>query len=336
MGLNVVDNDLLLKKLLETSVMLVYTYDVDAHIPYFTNTHIHDVLGYTKEEIEAMGSNTLAQLLHPDDWSNYTANIQKLQDLKNGEELTKIDRYKTVDGTYKWFKNTRTVFTRKEDGAVKETLGIIQEITNEIENLEKLQDAEEKFRSLFNSTTDFNFFVAPDFKIITLNLAAINYIEKFTGLKLKEGDYLTKVMNEEMLNDAKPLMTKALDGENVDVVKDYISPDGKEFSFRAKFFPVKNEVSKDVVGVQINVRDFTKIKATNQMLEQQNTQLKEIARINSHEIRRPLANILSLIDLIMAQQNNTSAELNELISRLQESSVELDEIVKRIVKTASN
>ncbi|MCU0320914.1 MAG: PAS domain S-box protein [Chitinophagaceae bacterium] len=302
MGLNKVDNDLLLKKLLETSVILVYVYDLDAHIPYFTNTHIHEVLGYTKEEVEAMGSNALSQLLHPDDWSNYSTNIQKLQDLKNGEELTKIDRYRTVEGTYKWFKNTRTVFTRNEDGTVKETLGIIQEITSEIQNLEKLKDAEEKFRSLFNSTTDFNFFVSLNYKILTLNLAAINYVEKFTGLKLKEGDYLTSVMNAEMLNDANSLMTKVLNNENVEVIKDYISPDGNEFSFKAKFFPVKNEVSKEIIGVQINVRDFTKIKTTNQILEQQNTQLKEIARINSHEIRRPLANILSLTELIMAKK----------------------------------
>ena len=336
MKLTHVNKDLLLSKILDTSCMLVYVYDVASRTPHFTNVHITDVLGYTLQDVEAMGGKVLQTLLHPDDWAQYPVNIQKVLQLKDGEETTKIDRYKKKDGGYRWFKNTRTVFSRNEDGTVKETLGIIQDITAEMESLQKMNDAESKFRALFNSTTDFNFFVDANMQIISLNLAAINYITKFTGKKLQEGNNLKSILvNAEMQYDAEVAMKQALENEIVEILKEYVTPEGNKFWFKAKLFPVYDELTGNIIGVQINVRDFTKTISTNELLEAQNKQLKEIARINSHEIRRPLANILGISEMLRRYEQPLSEELESLLSLIQQSSHELDEVVKRIVSTAS-
>ncbi len=64
-------------------------------------------------------------------------------------------------------------------------------------------------------------------------------------------------------------------------------------------------------------------------LEAQNEKLKEIAWLNSHEIRRPLCNMLGLMPMVKANVNDDAA-LPELINYLETSANELDETVKRI------
>src|SRR5690606_40002749 len=50
--------------------------------------------------------------------------------------------------------------------------------------------------------------------------------------------------------------------------------------------------------------------------------LREIARIQSHEIRRPLANILGIIDLLSKKSQVTQSE--DLVDLLLKSSMELE------------
>ena len=64
-------------------------------------------------------------------------------------------------------------------------------------------------------------------------------------------------------------------------------------------------------------------------LEAQNQKLKEIAWLNSHEIRRPLCNMLGLMPLIRTNARDEIA-LPELIGYLETSANELDETIIRI------
>ncbi|SFF34268.1 PAS domain-containing protein [Thermoflexibacter ruber] len=65
-------------------------------------------------------------------------------------------------------------------------------------------------------------------------------------------------------------------------------------------------------------------------LEKKNEQLAEIARLNSHEIRRPLANILGLVALF--NREDPADEFNiEVLDKMDKSARELDEVIHRIV-----
>lgn len=65
-------------------------------------------------------------------------------------------------------------------------------------------------------------------------------------------------------------------------------------------------------------------------LKRKNEQLAEIARLNSHEIRRPLANILGLVALFN-QEDPADAFNIEVLDKLHLSARELDEVIHRIV-----
>lgn len=64
------------------------------------------------------------------------------------------------------------------------------------------------------------------------------------------------------------------------------------------------------------------------ILEVKNKTLEEYAFIISHNIRRPLANILGLTELLNASETKES-NTNEIISKLKQSAEELDDLVKK-------
>jgi hypothetical protein len=64
------------------------------------------------------------------------------------------------------------------------------------------------------------------------------------------------------------------------------------------------------------------------------TDLEEYAFITSHEIRRPISNLLGLSDIILEHGENLK-ELPKLVSNLNLSSKELDEVVKKMASTLS-
>ncbi|HWD87415.1 MAG TPA: PAS domain S-box protein [Mucilaginibacter sp.] len=85
--------------------------------------------------------------------------------------------------------------------------------------------------------------------------------------------------------------------------------------------------------VMLTLTDETEETLISQAFTKQEELLREIAFINSHEIRRPIATILGLIPLLKnAQDGNPDAELLEYFEA---ATKELDTVIKQIIiKTA--
>ena len=68
---------------------------------------------------------------------------------------------------------------------------------------------------------------------------------------------------------------------------------------------------------------------------QQNVQLKEIANLQSHLVRRPVANVIGLINLLDQEQLDNPKNA-EVIKHLIASSHELDQTIQHIVKKTND
>lgn len=90
-----------------------------------------------------------------------------------------------------------------------------------------------------------------------------------------------------------------------------------------------------VEGIVTNSRDVTERRNYTEAIEEQNKKLREIAWMQSHMVRAPLARILGIIEVLNTQ---TKEEVNttELLNSLQSSATELDDILRRIVKKTEN
>jgi len=87
------------------------------------------------------------------------------------------------------------------------------------------------------------------------------------------------------------------------------------------------DINNQSISVIYDVSD--KVKYTN-AIEEQNKKLKEIAWIQSHMVRAPLARMMGLIDLISANEDQVSEEISFCLKEIIKSSIELDNIVKDI------
>ncbi len=76
------------------------------------------------------------------------------------------------------------------------------------------------------------------------------------------------------------------------------------------------------------VRDINDLKGKEKSLLEQNKTLMDIAWMESHEMRRPLASILGLVELVSSCESDE--ERQEVYSYLKSSAVELDEMIRRI------
>lgn len=91
-------------------------------------------------------------------------------------------------------------------------------------------------------------------------------------------------------------------------------------------FEIISNKNLEIEQVLVNQEDL--IKKRTQQLEARNSVLEEYSWITSHEIRRPLANILGLVQLAYHDLNDKE-NLTNVIDLLKASALELDEEVKR-------
>lgn len=108
----------------------------------------------------------------------------------------------------------------------------------------------------------------------------------------------------------------------------YICADGSLKYVRDRGFMIFDERGEPVRMIGA-LQDIDKQKKYEEQLLTQNRQLKEIAWLNSHTVRRPLSNIMGLISLIK-DLGNKEENILQFIELLAESSKELDNAVALI------
>lgn len=99
-------------------------------------------------------------------------------------------------------------------------------------------------------------------------------------------------------------------------------------------FILRNSAGKAIRMVGA-MQDITFTKAHIQKIESQNANLKEIAWLQSHVVRAPLAKIMAINNLLMEGGQNHS-EKNMLMDALESSCKELDEVIQEVSKKTEN
>lgn len=86
-----------------------------------------------------------------------------------------------------------------------------------------------------------------------------------------------------------------------------------------------------VGGIVINSRDITESLNNLKAIERQNEQLREIAWIQSHIVRAPVARIMGLVDLLTNYRENEKIRA-EMLEHIVNSANELDGVIRNIVQ----
>jgi PAS domain S-box-containing protein len=130
---------------------LTYIFDNVQKSNVFVSPQVEDILGYSMEEIAAMGSEVLPRLLHPDDIPRAAERLDALT-AESRDSFPDLEyRMRRKDGSWAWLLSRERVFTRDRKGNPIQILGVATDITARKHFEEQLLASEERFRGIFEN-----------------------------------------------------------------------------------------------------------------------------------------------------------------------------------------
>jgi PAS domain S-box-containing protein len=123
------DSQRLIERIAEANPNILYIFDLLEQRNTYVNREIVNTLGYTPEEVEALGKNFIPSIMHPEDHKKVQQHFQNFRQAKDGDILEIEYRMRRRDGRWRWFHSWDTIFTRDDDGTVEQVLGTASDIT---------------------------------------------------------------------------------------------------------------------------------------------------------------------------------------------------------------
>ena len=117
------------ERIANTSPNLLFVYDESEQRNVYSNRELSDTLGYTSAEFENMGSNLLPTIIHPDDLAKFPKYFQQLENAPDGEVVEYEYRVRDRQNCWHWLVSRNIVFSRTEEGKIKQRLGAATDIT---------------------------------------------------------------------------------------------------------------------------------------------------------------------------------------------------------------
>lgn len=210
----------------------------------------------------------------------------------------------------------------------------LAEVTEEKNRNDELIAVKNLKRHVLNSTADLIWAIDGDYKLLLGNNAYFQMMKRNLDQEIKIGDdVLLKRSNQDLRGNRlqiwKEHYDRALKGSYSVATISTAEETGKSLH-EVTFQPVNSNTSNEIVGVACFSRNVSERAQHLESIEKQNSQLREIAWLQSHKVRAPLSNILGLIDVVL--NSSDWDEKQELMKLLQQSAMQLDEIVVEVAQ----
>lgn len=201
-------------------------------------------------------------------------------------------------------------------------------------DIERAVTNERNLRMLINNTEEPIWLVDENCTIVECNNAFKIWVSYFIGEELQPGDNVLYNGNAVSYQEKFEMCYRlALNGRAFKTVED-MKVNGLTRYTSVSFNPVHDHNNK-VVGVSCFARDITEQRKHLLKIEEQNTALREIAFIESHKVRGPVANILGLAQFYNYDDPTDSINA-ELMASILEVTKQLDMIIREVVRKSND
>lgn len=252
-----------------------------------------------------------------------SSHTERLKQQKTDLEVQIKERTSEIQTIYEELQ-TNNEEIRASNDQLRDSLDKIAALNYE------LQNAQRKLKAIFDSTKHVHFLIDRDYKVLFFNEAAVKNRQEYHRKLLKEGDNLLDYIggNEQSQIKLKEQVKRAFLGEIFEVEEEVIYSPTLSIWFKTEFHPVNEQ--GNIIGVALNITNIDTLKKSEQRIKAQNDQLMEIAFIQSHKVRRPVATILGLVALF--NRTDSADEFNRVVlDKLALATEELDEVIHSIV-----
>ncbi|MDB5134821.1 MAG: domain S-box protein [Mucilaginibacter sp.] len=242
------------------------------------------------------------------------------------QEQTSIQFVEYYQPLNKWFN--ATIYPSTEGLTV-----FIRDITDEKHAQEEIVWTKNNLEALINNTEDLTWSIDKDGRYVYMNTAYRNRITYTVGTPPKEGDdaYIHSGHTEKINEEWRSYYQRAFLGERYVTRHESPDPNTKELSyFEVSFNPIYKATKSEIIGVGCFARDITERLKTEKAMIEQNERLKNIASLSSHELRRPVASMMGLLN-ILDRKNFSNPENEQIMDHLFTVTNEIDEVIRLIV-----
>ena len=118
------------QQIAETMPGVLFVYDLIEQRTIYTNCQITDCLGYSSEQVQAMGADALPTLIHPDDLQRMSQYLEDFGSAAEGTVLAIEYQARHANGGWHWMYSQAVVFKRTVKGLVHQILGVAIDITD--------------------------------------------------------------------------------------------------------------------------------------------------------------------------------------------------------------
>lgn len=181
-------------------------------------------------------------------------------------------------------------------------------------------------RSLFESSSSCLLLVDLDLNVLFYNKLLSDLMYASSNRKIKAGMSITDFIGDDNMYEFIINFDKARAGERV--INETIIGNGEEQLWWQFTYEPAYDVDGNIIGVSYSSTDISELKKSQKIIIEKDQSLHAIALIQSHELRRPVASILGLINIFKINDYQTEREEVEVLER---AAKELDTIIRSIV-----
>jgi PAS domain S-box-containing protein len=149
----------------DASPTILYLFDAAGNRMAYANREVFFVLGYTPEEIEAMGASVTTTLYHPEDIELLPERAESDKHFQHRDSMMQYEcRMKSKDGPYKWMLVREVIFKTDEEGKVLQTLGAALDISKRKEMEQTILQNSFQLQQSNTSLEEFAYVASHDLK----------------------------------------------------------------------------------------------------------------------------------------------------------------------------
>jgi PAS domain S-box-containing protein len=298
---------------------VIWSCNADDSSILYINNACEAVYGYTPQELmENRG--ILASLIHPGD-------IEKVEEaylsLAKTGVLNVEHRVYDKDGVMKIIV-TKAVLKKESEDKPGYINGITIDVTRMREIERKLMESARERENILESITDGFFAINKKWEFTYVNREFENILH-LSGQDLIGKNIWETIQGVEEMQAYSELYKAVKENKTVHF-EEYFPPLKKWLAVNA--YPAKE-------GLAVYFRDITEEKNRILKIEEQNAKLTEIAWLQSHKVRGPVASILGLIQLF--NYDDPADPVNkEILEGVKYATNGLDDIIKEVVEKTTS
>ena len=288
-----------LQRVIDATPHVVFVFDQGARRVLYVNRQVTTMLGYTPEELEAMGSDMLANLTHPDDAGRVEARRAQLA-ADRDDQVTEYElRVKTAGGSWRSLQFRDIVFSRDTQGSATQVLGVVEDVTDRRQGEERLREQ----AALLDLTHEAVFVQDMEYHVRYWNRGA----EKLYSWPAEEAmgqdvTHLLDVGNRGDLFEARSVVLQ--DGVWTGILQQR-TRDGRDLVVQSSWTLVRHEsgTPRSILVVNTDVTEMRKLEAKF-LRAQRMESIGTLAGGIAHDLNNVLSPILMAVGLLRRQIND--------------------------------